>query len=529
MRDEVQGARSAGTEAYINMLRLRAPRNAAIRPHRQLISVSLEKTLINSFKTLKPHIFVFLKILQFLIPIILFYIFNMLTPFWWDDFVMSCNFVEWYAPRTELLSSFSDIIVSTENMYHSWHGRVATNFFNFLFMYFKDKTIFNVFNTAVYCIFNFLICFHVAGSLKKISGLLFILTNISLWLLISAWGQTFLWLTGSFNYLWTSTIILFFLIPFRKKIENASYRPHIISSVLWLLIGVMAGWSMENSASGILVLLLAYFIFLIYRKEAIAVFEISGSAGFVFGFFMLIRARNEIFSDFVDLMLNALEVGFTFIINDMFVLGLIILLALELLIFRKKRIGKPVYGYFIAAFGSLVAMVLPGFYGGRAIFIVQLFLIITMLSLIVQLKGEIVTRRYIVITGAVILLLFLPSFYKGGESIVYSYLYAEARERYILTEKQKGNMEISVKTPIPINNSHSGLYDAIDVLPYDPSNVEYITHNSAKAVWYGIKSLDGIPTDANTSLFPSIEKYFWTRKRDGLNFDDLYKIVYENW
>jgi hypothetical protein len=41
-RDEVRGARGAGTEAYINdMLRLRAPRNEAIRPLRQLISVSL--------------------------------------------------------------------------------------------------------------------------------------------------------------------------------------------------------------------------------------------------------------------------------------------------------------------------------------------------------------------------------------------------------------------------------------------------------------------------------------------------------
>jgi len=39
-RDEAQGARSAETEAYIyDMSRLRAPRNAAIRPLRQLVSV----------------------------------------------------------------------------------------------------------------------------------------------------------------------------------------------------------------------------------------------------------------------------------------------------------------------------------------------------------------------------------------------------------------------------------------------------------------------------------------------------------
>jgi hypothetical protein len=49
VRDEAQGARSAGTEAYIeNMSRLRAPRNAAIRPHRHLISASLPQS-VNPF------------------------------------------------------------------------------------------------------------------------------------------------------------------------------------------------------------------------------------------------------------------------------------------------------------------------------------------------------------------------------------------------------------------------------------------------------------------------------------------------
>jgi hypothetical protein len=45
VRDEARGARSAGTEAYINdMSRLRTPRNEVIRPHSHLVSTSFTHT-----------------------------------------------------------------------------------------------------------------------------------------------------------------------------------------------------------------------------------------------------------------------------------------------------------------------------------------------------------------------------------------------------------------------------------------------------------------------------------------------------
>jgi hypothetical protein len=481
------------------------------------------------FKMPKWVTFIFLTVLPVFIPIIVFFTFNMLTPVWWDDFIMSCFFTEWQVPHTALLSSFSDVITSTYNIYQTWHGRSVADFINFLFMFFKNKIIFNVFNTIVYCIFVLLIGFHVTGSFRKISALFFLSINILLWLLISAWGQTLLWLTGSCNYLWTSTIILLFLVPFRKKVENLSYRPHIIISFLWIIMGILAGWSMENSASGIFILLLAYFTWKILKREPVLVFEVSGSIGFLFGFFMLIRARDNLFPGFWGLVKNTVKVGFSFINNDALLITVIFLLAIELIFFRKTQIDKTTYGFFIAALGSVAAMILPGSYGGRSAFLTQVFLIITLLLLVIQIK-QIIPRRYIIMTRIAILMCFLSSFYSGSKDIVKGFLYAESRERYILSEKENGNLAVKAKSPISISDPHSGMYGGTDIL-YDPADREYIAHNSAKVVWYEIESLDGIPIlkPNEKGITGSIKKFLSHRKSDGLSINDLFTIIYEEW
>jgi hypothetical protein len=485
------------------------------------------KNNIKDVKISKLLIFIFLKVLPILVPIIVFFTFNMLTPVWWDDFIMSCFFTEWHVPRHSLLSSFSDVIISTYNMYQTWHGRSVADFLNFLFMFLKNKNIFNVCNTIVYFIFILLTGFHITGSLKKITALFFLFINILFWLLLSAWGQTLLWLTGSFNYLWTTTIILLFMIPFRKKIENISYRPYIIISFLWLIPGILAGWSVENSASGVFILLLAYFFWKKCKKEPVLTFEISGSIGFMIGFFMLIRARDIPFPGFWDLVKNTAKVVSSFIINDALLLGIIILLAIELTYFKKEHIAKVTYGYFFAALGSVATMILPGFYGGRSAFFTQVFLVITLLSLVIQMK-QFIPGRYFIMMKIAIVLVFIPSFYTGSVDIGISFFYSEARERYILSEKQKGNLKIRVKTPIPVYDSHNGMFNGIDVL-FVSTDREYITHNSAKTTWYGIESLDGIPTYKRNGLQASIKKFVNRRKPEGLNIDDMFAIIYEDW
>jgi len=482
---------------------------------------------IKDTKISKQAAWILLKVLPFLVPIIVFFVFNMLTPFWWDDFVMACSFTTWYETPKVLLSSFFDVITSTYNIYQTWNGRIVANFFDFLFMFFKDKNIFNICNTVVYCIFVFLIGFHVTGSFKKMSGLLFMFINILLWVALPKWGQNLLWLTGSLNYLWTGAIILFFLLPFRKKTENLSYKPHVAVSLLWIIPGIMAGWSMENSASGVFILLLVYLILKMRKKEPVMVFEISGSVGFVIGFFMLIKARDNLFPGFLGLIKNAFKVGIVFIIQDMLLLGVIIFLAIELKYFRKTQAAKTAYGFFIAALASVAAMIIPGSFGGRSAFMTQVFLIITLLSLVIQVK-QIISRRYVVMAGLAFIMAFIPSFYAGSYEITKSFLLIQARERYILSEKQKGNLAIKVNMFIPVYDPHTIMIGRCDVLD-DPADPEYVTLNSVKAAWYGIESLDGIPNNEQTDIKISIKKFLDRRKSEKLSIDDLFTMIYEGW
>jgi hypothetical protein len=67
-------------------------------------------------------------------------------------------------------------------------------------------------------------------------------------------GQNFLWLDGSCNYLWTTTIILLFLVPFRKITDNNLYAMNAVSSVLFMFLGALAGISNENSSAAVLFL-----------------------------------------------------------------------------------------------------------------------------------------------------------------------------------------------------------------------------------------------------------------------------------
>jgi hypothetical protein len=101
------------------------------------------------------------------------------------------------------------------------------------------KPLFNAANTLVYCVFVLLTYFHITGgALRKFKPLLFLAINGFYWFSVPAWGQDFLWLTGSCSYLWTTTIILFFLVPFRKRHDTKDYTPNILLSVFFVFIGV---------------------------------------------------------------------------------------------------------------------------------------------------------------------------------------------------------------------------------------------------------------------------------------------------
>jgi len=383
--------------------------------------------------------------------VLVFFILNVYTPLVADDFALATN-----------IHSITDIFRSQYNMYFNWGGRNVAHFFA-QFWLLTGKPLFNIANTVVYCAFILLVQFHISGTFKKINPLLFIALNITFWIFVPDWGQNFLWLTGSSNYLWTTTIILFFLVPFRKKYDTLNFQLKIPFSILFLFLGILAGWSNENSGAAVLFLLAVYFTRKIIKKEKIVFFEILGTVGFLVGFVTQITApgnyvrmavateelyhipRNPSVLIYIQRLVNITRV---FIRNHgLFLLAISILLGFDFVYHRKKQLHFFSYLYVIAVLAGTYSMILAPGFPDRAFLVVTVFLVITLGKLLAQSDikvPNIVKRNPLLLTMLMLNIIFF-TFLETSIKIVGTYLRSLDRIEYIISEKEKGNFDVVVK------------------------------------------------------------------------------------
>jgi hypothetical protein len=421
-----------------------------------------------------------------------FFILNVYTPLIADDYSYSLG-----------VHSIGDIFKYQYNLYLSWSGRNVAHFIAQLWLL-AGKSLFNIANTIVYCVFIFLVQFHITGSIKKPNPGLFLIINIFFWFFVPVWGQNFLWLIGSCNYLWTTTVILFFLVPFRKKQDDPDYKWNLPFSILFFLVGILAGWSNENSGSAILLLMIAYYVIKSVRKNKFALFEIFGTIGFLIGFSLLIAApgnyvRTEAIrqlgwgysNDPLLLMLIKRFVSVTIIfIKNHGLLFLLISLffGFDLLCHQKRKLHIFSYFYFLAVLAGTYSMVLSPVFPDRAFLIVTVFSVITLGNILRQTEITMpaIFKRNIRNIGffAVLAVICLSaSFLPSSRQIMAVYLRWYDRVEYILAEKEKGNLAI-VTRPIFTSDNHVALYGLEDI--YDKNSWT----NVVIASYFGLQSIE---------------------------------------
>jgi hypothetical protein len=352
----------------------------------------------------------------------------------------------------------------------------------------------------------------------------FLFANIAVWLLTPAWGQDFLWLTGSLNYLWSLTLALLFLVPYRKKCVDNTYTQNAALAVPLFVLGVITGWGMQNIAASICVLLAGYFIRKFFRKEKICLFEVLGAIGILTGFCFLLSASTAQFAAIKELIINFSKSPVDFILYCGISAGIAAAMGIEIFWFRKNKVDVLSLGYFLMALVSFFSLAL-GYITERALLTPNVLLIIIGFHLSRYFYE--VPRRYWVSAYAVVLCVFFPSFYNGGSDIVKGYLLSQARETFIHAERESGISDVYVKTPIPVRNSHAGLSGGIDILS-DPDSYEYKIHNSAKSLFYDVHSLTGVETGGVTHLQDSLKTFFKEQPKER-SIKELFLIIYQNW
>ena len=130
------------------------------------------------------------------------------------------------------VSSISDIIESAKNYYQYSGGRVVCHTIVFALVN-LPKWVFAILNAAVFCAAGLLIHGHILEKTRLKSNFTLAFIYASLFLLMPVWGDSILWISGSVNYLWAGTSILWAIYLIDKE-ENS--RKNLYLSCIAVLI-----------------------------------------------------------------------------------------------------------------------------------------------------------------------------------------------------------------------------------------------------------------------------------------------------
>ena len=235
-------------------------------------------------------------ILTLLVAGVLIYMLNYFTPLFADDYSYSFSFYD-----HKRITGLEDIVKSQYSHYFVMNGRVVVHFFAQLFLW-LGKGWFNIINTVAFLGLGILIFYHgVHKELKKHISLLIFIYG-SLFIFMPVFGESFLWLTASSNYLHGVVLVLLYLIPYRrvagKKKEDLKAGDCIPVMLLKLagmfFFGLAAGWTNETLSAGLAAAVLAFIVSFRLRQIPVAPWMISGWVGnFWGGVFQLLSPGNS--------------------------------------------------------------------------------------------------------------------------------------------------------------------------------------------------------------------------------------------
>ncbi|KAF5089487.1 hypothetical protein DSECCO2_27290 [anaerobic digester metagenome] len=413
---------------------------------------------------------------------------NSKTPLIADDFVYTFIF----ATSTPVMS-FGDIVTSQISYYMTWGGRVVAETLTQLFM-FLGKDVFNVANSLCYIVFCLAVYFLAMG--RRIRFELVLLTTILVWFFIPMFGQTVMWLTGSCNYLWCGTIILLALLPFRLYEEKQTRVLNSIwFAVLMIPLFFTSGITNENTAGGMILIMLLYCGVNIKRKIRIPAFAYTGLLFSIAGFLCMLfapgnslRVANESAVAEVTMMVgsNPIITRLSYFAYNLYALmPLVILAAIAFVMLRneKDRNAWVNFGIFtVAAAAAMFVMLAPPKFPPRAMFGLAAFLIIAVVYAFGQLEmTEERIRKFVIIPGLAVLLFYIMSWgYVGIDAITVNKQYVA---RVQIIEEHQNEALIQVPEIVPLS-SHNGMYGLKDV-QLDPNHWV----NRALADYFGVPNI----------------------------------------
>ena len=337
----------------------------------------------------------------------------------WGLFIGSCAYLIPYFTNDyrylmiqgtdDLVKSFSDIIVSQWRHYFEWGGRTPAHLIAQTLLY-AGKKISALASACCYITLILFIYYHAYGIKPTLKGLKFLplfFITMSLWLFLRIYGEVVFMLVSSCNYMFTTTIVLIFLLPYRLSIQKDKSAGSMPFAVLMFILGIAAGWCNENTSFAACLVVGVLGLYLL-KQRRLSLWQISGGIGAGIGFLLLVfspgnKARLQFMEsegfDFWKHLPSALSVyGYTLLEN----LPLILLFAFCVYKVIKNNDHKK-YKYqwyaalwlFLMSFSALSIMIFSPNFPARSTSPFTIFLIpavLAMARIVIEHQGPIVNK-----------------------------------------------------------------------------------------------------------------------------------------
>ncbi|MCR5449974.1 MAG: DUF6056 family protein [Solobacterium sp.] len=350
----------------------------------------------------------------------------------------------------QINSGLLDILHREYVQYMTWTGRTVAHLIARSFLA-LPKIIFNICNSLCFVHLCSLVCSHAEGKRHSDNWQLFLISALLIWLFAPLFGQTCLWETGSCNYLWTTMIVMQFLLNYRLA-DSGEENDH---SLLWMFAaGIPAGWTNENTGGALIMMIIFFTVVQWYRKR-LRGWMLAGLAGTFTGFAALLLAPgNQVRAlDFASTNGKAYDLihdfyGMLEVFQDgQTCLWLLIAAGIGLMLVQKKYGAVRISLFYAvsgaAAVGAIILSPVPVLYD-RSMFGSAILLITSFMVMLAETEYDVMTRK--VISAFTVCMLCFAGFnyLRTLADLSYTLYQHRGREAYTRTQKMLGNLNPTV-------------------------------------------------------------------------------------
>ena len=342
---------------------------------------------------------------------------------------------------------------------------------------------------------------HTLYKNKKVSASVLVCIYAMMWFFLPQYAATVLWASGAANYLWCSTILLLFLLPYRKYAFDPErvMADNLKNAILMGIFGLFAGCTNENSGGAVALICILLVIFCKKNKIKVPKWYLSGILGAIIGTIVLISSPSnnkistpitfDVLSERVQVLVDISGCVFFGLLVTFAIVIFFVVLTNGMSKDENKKKFFP-FIYILGAAASIGALVFSQHMPERAWF----FAVCLIISVIAYYYDKIDFKQIRKLTpktvAVIVALVFALSYFTTIKELHKSYEQASLQLDTIYEALENGYADVKIVMVRQTDNNRDVMSREIRIANYAPHPNTWVNAWSAK--YFGLDSISAI-------------------------------------